>query len=163
MAIIIRNILKKDVPALTKLLIKIYEKKPYALNFSKAPEKTELLSLLSYKCILAKKKLIVDKVAVDSKNNILGECEVIKSNSDIHSKTGIIGIIIDEKARRKGVGTLLLSTSIKESKKINIEKILSIVSIKNIEAINFFKKNNFIIINLKKANEEGKVVFELNL
>ncbi len=163
MDIKIRDILKKDIPDITNLILNIYREKPYALNFDNVPDKIEILNLLSYKILFCKKKLIIDKVAINSSNMVIGECEIIKSDNDISSKTGIIGIIINKRARRKGMGSILLKTSIKEAKKLNLENVLAIVSIRNKEAINFFKKNNFKEINSKEKNKTKKIIFELKL
>ncbi len=163
MTIKIRNILKKDIPKIITLILNIYKEKPYALNFSKAPDKIELLGLLSYKVLFAKKKLIVDNVAVNNSNVVLGECEIIKEENNNYSKIGIVGLIINDKERRKGIGTLLLKTSIRQAKKLNIKKVLAIVSIKNTEAINFFKKNDFKEINSKENSKTQKITFEFIL
>ncbi|MEM0201337.1 MAG: GNAT family N-acetyltransferase [Candidatus Micrarchaeaceae archaeon] len=158
-----RKILKKDIPKISKLILDIYKEKPYALTFEKLPKKEKLYKLLNAKVILSKKKLIIDKVIVDLKDNVLGELELIPLNNDLSNNLGIIGLIIDNKFRRKGIGTTLLNETIETAKKQNFKKILAIVSIDNKEAINFFKKNNFYFINQKNNINDKKLTFELKL
>lgn len=59
-------------------------------------------------------------------------------------KTGyIFDIVVEEKERHKGIGTLLLERSYEFFKKNNITTVMLSVSEKNSDAIKFYEKHNF--------------------
>ena len=62
----------------------------------------------------------------------------------------IIGIGVETLYQRKGVGTELLKTIFNKAKELNILKIFLEVDEQNLKAQNFYKKNGFLITNIRK-------------
>ena len=62
----------------------------------------------------------------------------------------IIGIGVNKKNQRAGIGTKLLKKIFEKAKSLNIEKIFLEVDQKNEKAQNFYKKNGFSITNIRK-------------
>ena len=62
----------------------------------------------------------------------------------------IIGIGVKKNYQNKGIGGELLKSLIDKAKETNVDKIFLEVDEKNLSAQNFYKKNNFIITNVRK-------------
>ena len=65
-------------------------------------------------------------------------------------ETEVLNFVIDEAYQRKGYGQILLNKIIEESIKQSSEKIILEVKVSNQKGINFYKKNNFKIVNIRK-------------
>lgn len=65
----------------------------------------------------------------------------------------VINIVVKDEYRNKGIATRLLDYAINYHH--NIKKVLLEVKVTNINAINFYKKNNFSIINTRKGYYKG--------
>ena len=78
-----------------------------------------------------------------------------------------LGMVIDERFRRMGMGTLLLGFLIREARKINATKMTIIVLKQNQSAISLYKKHGFKIIEENSDSFDGKTwkafSMELNL
>lgn len=61
-----------------------------------------------------------------------------------YNTTVEIGIYIDEKFRKAGIGELMLLHAHRESKRIGIETILAFIFANNTVSINFFKKHGYL-------------------
>ena len=145
----IRKISYGDITELSKIISEIYLELPYALTFDKKPGKIFLHELISQKIILSDNNKILDFVAMDKKNKIMAECEIIPNADD--TSFGVVGIIVKKEFRHMGVGKALLEHCIKVAIKSNLKYIFAIVSKKNKPAILFFKKNSF-----KEKRESSK-------
>ncbi|MDR3249701.1 MAG: ribosomal protein S18-alanine N-acetyltransferase [Mycoplasmataceae bacterium] len=78
----------------------------------------------------------------------------------ITDKIDLEKICIDKKYQRHGLGTLLLN---KIFDKYKNKKVILEVNKKNINAINFYKKNNFKQISIRKnyyANNQDAIILE---
>ena len=145
----IRKISYEDIPELSKIISEIYLELPYVLTFNKKPSKLFLHELLSKKIILSNNNKILDFIALNKKNKIMAECEIIPNIDKDYS--GIIGIIVKKDFRHIGVGKELLWYCIKMAIKLNLKYLSATISKKNKPAILFFKKNGF-----KKKRENSK-------
>ena len=77
-----------------------------------------------------------------------------------------VGIVVNEKFRRSGIGNMLLKALIDQAKRTNVTKISANVSSDNVPAINFFKKNGFsIALRIKdtKTEHASRYIMALNL
>jgi len=61
-----------------------------------------------------------------------------------YDKTVEIGIYIDEKYRKLGIGEEMLLYAHREAKKIGIENILAFIFANNVGSVSFFKKHGYI-------------------
>ena len=69
---------------------------------------------------------------------------------DIIDDYNIIGIAVDKSARRKGVGGKLLKALTKIARDKQVQTLSLEVDTTNQPAINFYKKNNFELTNIRK-------------
>ena len=145
----IRKISYGDILELSKIISEIYIELPYALTFNKKPSKNFLHELISKKIILSDNNKIIDFIAVDKKNKIMAECEIIPYTDG--DSFGVVGIIVKKDFRRIGIGKALLKHCIKMAIKLNLKYLSATVSKKNKPAILFFKENGF-----KKKREISK-------
>lgn len=65
-------------------------------------------------------------------------------------QTEILNFVIDENHQRNGLGQMLFDKVIEDSKKNNSESIVLEVKVNNQKGINFYEKNNFKVINIRK-------------
>ena len=65
-------------------------------------------------------------------------------------ETEILNFVIDEAYQRKGYGQILLNKVIEESIKQSSKKIVLEVKVSNQKGINFYNKNNFNTVNIRK-------------
>lgn len=133
----IRKLKKTDAASLSRLVLKIYDETSYALTFSEKPNALLLMDIFKSKLLLSKNNFLIDLVAVKGKK-IIGECEIV-----LNENNAVIGIIVEKKHRRKGVGKLLIDESIKKFRQISNKPIIAIISKENKTALLFFKKCNF--------------------
>jgi ribosomal-protein-alanine N-acetyltransferase len=97
--------------------------------------------LFHINCINNNEKIYVYK----DNNNIIGFIH-ISVNYDV---ADLLNIVINLSNRNQGIGTKLFNYMI-DNLPLNVNKIMLEVKSKNIEAINFYKKLNFKIINERK-------------
>ena len=88
----------------------------------------------------------VKVVAISLKNKIIGIYVIQIIIDEAH----INYFSIEQKFRRKGYGSFLMSFLIKQSKKLRIKKLLLEVSEKNSTAEAFYSKFNFLTVGIRK-------------
>ena len=82
---------------------------------------------------------------------IIGFIHIIELDETIE----IINIVIDPNYRHQGIGSSLISHII-ENAKYSVKEITLEVSSDNSDAINFYSKHEFKIINVRKCYYDGK-------
>jgi ribosomal protein S18 acetylase RimI-like enzyme len=70
----------------------------------------------------------------------------------------LAGIIVQEDAKGKGIGTKLLKMAIDSAKELGFRTVHVKTETNNRNAISFYKKNGFIDEGLGEENVEGKIV-----
>lgn len=80
------------------------------------------------------------------KEEVVGYIGVFDTIDDYN----IIGIAVKEKYQRNKVGSLLLEKVIKLAKSKNVKSLSLEVDASNEKAINFYKKHNFKVTNIRK-------------
>ena len=79
-------------------------------------------------------------------NLVIGICvfQVVLDEAQINY------FVVNQKFRKKGFGTYLMSYLIKECEKLNIKKLLLEVSQSNISAVNFYNRFNFSTMGIRR-------------
>jgi len=82
--------------------------------------------------------------------NILGQCEISNLEWDAATHVGSLGIIVQRKFRDLGIGFNLIDKAIRESKRLNKEKIILSSFLDNERALFLYKKIGFKTIGIRK-------------
>ncbi len=98
--------------------------------------------------------IFLSSVAVNSSKEIVGFAYLRMDKKKYkNSNTANFGIFVNKNYRNKGIGVKLLKHIIKVASENNIKKIKLIVNNKNLNAINFYKRHNFIIEKVVENDE----------
>ena len=115
----------------------------YKIHLSVMPEN----DIMTENCFFDEFVQATRKYFVAINNNCaIGYIGVFDSFDDYN----IIGIAVEEGYQRRGIGYKLLQRIIEEAKKNNIKTISLEVDETNEKAINFYKKNGFVVTNIRK-------------
>jgi len=143
----IRKAIKEDVDHILKLLIElaVFEKEPNAVKVTKEDLiKDGFKSSPKFECLLA-----------EADNNIVGLAFFTPRYSTwVGNTLHLEDLIVTEKMRGKGIGTLLYRSFLEEAKKRNVNRVEWSVLDWNTSAINFYRKTGAIIDGL----EQWKIV-----
>jgi RimJ/RimL family protein N-acetyltransferase len=82
--------------------------------------------------------------------NILGQCEISNLEWDAATHVGSLGIIVQKKFRDLGIGFNLIDKAIRESKRLNKEKIILSTFLDNERALYLYKKIGFKTAGIRK-------------
>ncbi len=82
--------------------------------------------------------------------NILGQCEISNLEWDAATHVGSLGIIVQKKFRDLGIGFNLIDKAIRESKRLNKEKIVLSTFLDNERALYLYKKIGFKTAGIRK-------------
>jgi len=82
--------------------------------------------------------------------NILGQCEISNLEWDAATHVGSLGIIVQKKFRDLGIGFNLIDKAIRESKRLNKEKIVLSTFLDNERALYLYKKIGFKKAGIRK-------------
>ncbi len=99
--------------------------------------------------------------------NILGQCEISNLEWDAATHVGSLGIIVQKKFRDLGIGFNLIDIAIRESKRLNKEKIILSTFLDNERALYLYKKIGFKTAGIRKkqfyidTNYYDEVLMEL--
>ncbi len=85
-----------------------------------------------------------------SPHNILGQCEISNLEWDAATHVGSLGIIVQKKFRDLGIGFNLIDKAIRESKRLNKEKIVLSTFLDNERALFLYKKIGFKTAGIRK-------------
>lgn len=120
-----------------------YIKQLYDIHLSEMPENDKM----TQNCFFDEFKQKTRKYFVALDNNIpVGYIGIFDSIDDYN----IIGVAVDKKYQRKGIGSKLLQTVIEEANKNKVATISLEVDETNQKAINFYKKMGFVVTNVRK-------------
>lgn len=143
----IRKAIKEDVDQILKLLIElaVFEKEPNAVKVTKEDLiKDGFISSPKFECLLA-----------EADKNIVGLAFFTPRYSTwVGNTLHLEDLIVTEKMRGKGIGTLLYRSFLEEAKKRNVNRVEWSVLDWNTSAINFYRKTGAIIDGL----EQWKIV-----
>lgn len=139
----IRKAEKEDVEDILKLLIElaVFEKEPNAVKITKEDLiKDGFQSSPKFECLLA-----------EANKDILGLAFFTPRYSTwVGDTLHLEDLIVTEKMRGKGIGTLLYRSFLEEAKKRNVNRVEWSVLDWNTSAIDFYKKTGAIIDSLKQ-------------
>jgi len=139
----IRKAEKEDVEDILKLLIElaVFEKEPNAVKITKEDLiKDGFQSSPKFECLLA-----------EANKDILGLAFFTPRYSTwVGDTLHLEDLIVTEKMRGKGIGTLLYKSFLEEAKKRNVNRVEWSVLDWNTSAIDFYKKTGAIIDSLKQ-------------
>ena len=125
----VRNAKEEDIEAINKLGLLLDNNFPHLFNI---------------------KKLLNDKYSkiyvYTNESEIIGFIHITK----LYETIDIINIVVDEKNRHQGVGTVLIDYMISGADP-NIELITLEVAVDNENALSLYKKFGFEIINMRKS------------
>ena len=82
--------------------------------------------------------------------NILGQCEISNLEWDAATHVGSLGIIVQRNFRDLGIGFILIDKAIRESKRLNKEKIILSSFLDNERALFLYKKIGFKTTGIRK-------------
>ena len=124
----IKQINERDVDLcyqLDSITISLWSKKQWANEFKK--EGTKIFGLFIT-------------------NLVIGICvfQVVLDEAQIHY------FVVNQKFRKKGFGSLLMSYLIKKCEKLNLNKLLLEVSLSNVNAESFYNRFDFFTVGIRK-------------
>ena len=100
-------------------------------------------------------------------NQIIGWCDIIPKEQELHKHVGVLGMGIISGFRKKGIGTELMSRTISHARLNGIERIELEVYANNLIAQKLYKKFGFVIEGVKrkgkKINDEYEDVIMMGL
>ncbi|MDE1822763.1 MAG: GNAT family N-acetyltransferase [Candidatus Micrarchaeota archaeon] len=147
----LRKLAERDFGPFSAFIRSVFRDSPYSMWFSGEPDAKELEELLSKKLHEIKRGRMIDIVAEES-GSIIGECEIAAKGQGI----GLVGILVDKRHRRKGLGGRLLESGIAESRRLGLGVLLAEVLDSNADALGFFQSNGFALDNdVEKSVEVG--------
>ncbi len=146
------------IKQLVLLIKKVYKEDKKYMLFEEEPSDNYLVDMLSSKMEMVERGEAVDIVAVE-KGSIAGECEIVLSQDS----TFKVGIFLDLKHRRKGIGGELLSNALGRAKALGVDTVFAEVDAKNEGASKFFERLGFIsveekLIKNRKCRILGKIL-----
>jgi RimJ/RimL family protein N-acetyltransferase len=152
-----RELAAKDFMELFKLVKNVASDSPEAMT-------TDISGEAAFMDIFTKKLSgmysgnLIDLVA-ESRGCIIGECEAV-----IDASNSIIGILVDKRYRRSGIGSELLNSIMPKLQKIGVRNLIAEVADENKGTIRFFLQNGFSVAGSYEKeiyNQKIKVVWLL--
>lgn len=142
-----------DFGRLLNLVQAVYNEDPTSMWFREFPSEEAFGEIFKNKILGIMSMRALDLVVLHE-NEIIGECEIAVKDPN---GTGILGIIVRNDFRRKGIGRELLKRSLEAAGSIGIGTVYVEVIEGNKEALLFFRKSGFTIkgISDKKAEYGG--------
>jgi L-phenylalanine/L-methionine N-acetyltransferase len=93
-------------------------------------------------------------------NQIIGWCDIIPKEQELHKHVGVLGIGIISGFRSKGIGAKLMQRTISHAKSNGIERIELEVYASNLIAQNLYKKFGFVIEGVKRKGKKINSEYE---
>ncbi len=165
--ILIRHIIESDIDGIWNNFNEVVDEKIYLPVLFPVRSKFEKQSWFNNIqkgreiCIVAIHPTMV------SPYNILGQCEISNLEWDAATHVGSLGIIVQKKFRDLGIGFNLIDKAIRESKRLNKEKIVLSTFLDNERALYLYKKIGFKTAGIRKkqfyidTNYYDEVLMEL--
>ncbi|MHA1233990.1 MAG: GNAT family N-acetyltransferase [Promethearchaeota archaeon] len=165
--ILIRHVIESDIDGIWNNFNEVVDEKIYLPVLFPVRSKFEKQSWFQNiqkereTCIVAIHPTMV------SPYNILGQCEISNLEWDAATHVGSLGIIVQKNFRDLGIGFILIDFAIRESKRLNKEKIILSSFLDNERALNLYKKIGFKTSGIRKkqfymdSNYFDEVLMEL--
>lgn len=131
-----RGLAAKDLKGLFKLANDVASDSPEAMTVDVSDE-AAFMNIFTKKLSGMDSGNLIDLVA-ESRGCIIGECEAV-----IDGDNSIIGILLDKRHRRSGIGSELLGAIMPKLQKTGVRNLIAEVADENRGAIRFFVRNGF--------------------
>jgi RimJ/RimL family protein N-acetyltransferase len=165
--ILIRHIIESDIDGVWNNFNEVVDEKIYLPVLFPVRSKFEKQSW--FHNIQKEREICIVAIhpTMASPHNILGQCEISNLEWDAATHVGSLGIIVQKKFRDLGIGFNLIDIAIRESKRLNKEKIVLSTFLDNERALYLYKKIGFKTAGIRKkqfyidTNYYDEVLMEL--
>ena len=165
--ILIRHVIESDIDGVWNNFNEVVDEKIYLPVLFPVRSKFEKQSWFNN--IQKEREICIVAIhpTMASPYNILGQCEISNLEWDAATHVGSLGIIVQKKFRDLGIGFNLIDKAIRESKRLNKEKIVLSTFLDNERALYLYKKIGFKIAGIRKkqfymdSNYYDEVLMEL--
>ncbi len=165
--ILIRHVIESDIDGVWNNFNEVVDEKIYLPVLFPVRSKFEKQSW--FQNIKKEREICIVAIhpTMASPYNILGQCEISNLEWDAATHVGSLGIIVQKKFRDLGIGFNLIDKAIRESKRLNKEKIVLSTFLDNERALYLYKKIGFKIAGIRKkqfymdSNYYDEVLMEL--
>ena len=148
--IIIRQVIESDIDGIWNNFNEVVDEKIYLPVLFPVRSKFEKQSW--FHNIQKERELCIVAIhpTMLSPYNILGQCEISNLEWDAATHVGSLGIIVQRNFRDLGIGFNLIDKAIRESKRLNKEKIILSSFLDNERALFLYKKIGFKTTGIRK-------------
>ena len=148
--ILIRHVIESDIDGIWNNFNEVVDEKIYLPVLFPVRSKFEKQSW--FHNIQKERELCIVAIhpTMLSPYNILGQCEISNLEWDAATHVGSLGIIVQRNFRDLGIGFNLIDKAIRESKRLNKEKIILSSFLDNERALFLYKKIGFKTIGIRK-------------
>jgi len=165
--ILIRHVIESDIDGVWNNFNEVVDEKIYLPVLFPVRSKFEKQSW--FHNIQKEREICIVAIhpTMASPYNILGQCEISNLEWDAATHVGSLGIIVQKKFRDLGIGFNLIDITIRESKRLNKEKIVLSTFLDNERALYLYKKIGFKTAGIRKkqfyidTNYYDEVLMEL--
>jgi len=133
----IRELRDADRQSLSLLIARVYKEMPDSMNFSKEPSAQEIEGHVRAKLAGLRSRSLVDMVALED-GSVIADCEIVRRGA-----AGVVGIIIADEYRNRGVGRKLLEACMQEAAGIGLRIVYAEIMRTNASAVAFFSGMGF--------------------
>jgi len=148
--IIIRHVIESDIDGIWNNFNEVVDEKIYLPVLFPVKSKFEKQSW--FHNIQKEREICIVAIhpTMLSPYNILGQCEISNLEWDAATHVGSLGVIVQRNFRDLGIGFNLIDKAIRESKRLNKEKIILSSFLDNERALFLYKKIGFKTIGIRK-------------
>jgi ribosomal protein S18 acetylase RimI-like enzyme len=148
--IIIRHVIESDIDGIWNNFNEVVDEKIYLPVLFPVKSKFEKQSW--FHNIQKEREICIVAIhpTMLSPYNILGQCEISNLEWDAATHVGNLGVIVQRNFRDLGIGFNLIDKAIRESKRLNKEKIILSSFLDNERALFLYKKIGFKTIGIRK-------------
>ncbi len=148
--ILIRHVIESDIDGVWNNFNEVVDEKIYLPVLFPVRSKFEKQSW--FHNIQKEREICIVAIhpTMASPYNILGQCEISNLEWDAATHVGSLGIIVQKKFRDLGIGFNLIDIAIRESKRLNKEKIVLSTFLDNERALYLYKKIGFKTAGIRK-------------
>ena len=148
--ILIRHVIESDIDGIWNNFNEVVDEKIYLPVLFPVRSKFEKQSW--FHNIQKEREICIVAIhpTMASPYNILGQCEISNLEWDAATHVGSLGIIVQRNFRDLGIGFNLIDKAIRESKRLNKEKIILSSFLDNERALFLYKKIGFKTTGIRK-------------
>ena len=148
--IIIRHVIESDIDGIWNNFNEVVDEKIYLPVLFPVKSKFEKQSW--FHNIQKEREICIVAIhpTMLSPYNILGQCEISNLEWDAATHVGSLGVIVQMNFRDLGIGFNLIDKAIRESKRLNKEKIILSSFLDNERALFLYKKIGFKTTGIRK-------------